>query len=50
QRGSIRMYDFSANQQTSGIPSICLSSYDEPAGYNYNVRLAVPYDEIMDVI
>ncbi|XP_065292370.2 F-box/WD repeat-containing protein 8-like [Dermacentor albipictus] len=50
QRGSIRMYDFSANQQTSGIPSICLSSYDEPAGYNYNVRLAVPYDEITDVI
>ncbi|XP_075750024.1 F-box/WD repeat-containing protein 8 isoform X3 [Rhipicephalus microplus] len=50
QRGSIRMYDFSANQQTSGIPSICLSSYSEPAGYNYNVRLAVPYDEIVDVI
>lgn len=50
QRGSIRMYDFSANQQTSGIPSICLSSYDEPAGYNYNVRLAVPYDEIVDAI
>uniref|UniRef100_A0A1E1XKZ9 Putative wd40 domain protein n=1 Tax=Amblyomma sculptum TaxID=1581419 RepID=A0A1E1XKZ9_AMBSC len=48
QRGSIRIYDFSANQQTSGIPSICLSSYDEPAGYNYNVRLAVPYDDIMD--
>lgn len=49
QRGSIRIYDFSANQQTSGIPSVCLSSYDEPAGYNYNVRLAVPYDDIMDV-
>lgn len=49
QRGSIRMYDFSANQQTSGIPSICLSSYDEPAGYNYNVRLAVPYDDIVDI-
>ncbi|CAN8014649.1 unnamed protein product [Ixodes persulcatus] len=49
QRGSIRVYDFTANQHTSGIPSICLSSYDEPAGYNYNVRLAVPYDDIVEI-
>lgn len=46
QRGSLRMYDFSADQVTKDIPSICLSSYDEPAGYNYNIRLAMPYDEI----
>ncbi|XP_064472228.1 F-box/WD repeat-containing protein 8-like [Ornithodoros turicata] len=46
QRGSVRMYDFAADQETKGIPSICLSSYDEPAGYNYNVRLAVPYDDL----
>lgn len=49
QRGSIRVYDFTANQHTSGVPSICLSSYDEPAGYNYNVRLAVPYDDIVEI-
>lgn len=46
QRGSVRLYDFAADQETKGIPSICLSSYDEPAGYNYNVRLAVPYDSL----
>ncbi|XP_013780103.1 F-box/WD repeat-containing protein 8-like [Limulus polyphemus] len=46
QRGTVRVYDFSADQQTKGVPSICLSSYNEPTGYNYNIRLAVPYDEI----
>ncbi|XP_076305127.1 F-box/WD repeat-containing protein 8-like [Tachypleus tridentatus] len=46
QRGTVRVYDFSADQQAKGVPSICLSSYNEPTGYNYNIRLAVPYDEI----
>ena len=39
------MYDFSSElQMAAHIPSICLSTYDEPEGYNYNIKLAVPYD------
>ena len=40
------MYDFLADQTTQGVPEICLSSYDEPQGYNYNIALAVPYDQV----
>ncbi|XP_074640393.1 F-box/WD repeat-containing protein 8-like [Tubulanus polymorphus] len=43
-RGVIQMYDFSASRETLGIPSICMSKYDEPQGYNYNIKLTVPYD------
>ncbi|KAK7087459.1 F-box/WD repeat-containing protein 8-like [Littorina saxatilis] len=45
-RGSLHVYDFLANQMTQGVPEICLSSYDEPQGYNYNITLAVPYDQV----
>lgn len=40
------MYDFSVNQETKGVPSICLSTYDEPEAYNYNIKLAMPYDKM----
>uniref|UniRef100_A0A0B7AW99 F-box domain-containing protein n=1 Tax=Arion vulgaris TaxID=1028688 RepID=A0A0B7AW99_9EUPU len=43
-RGTVQVYDFLANQQTQGIPDICLSSYSEPEAYDYNLGLAVPYD------
>ncbi|XP_071110859.1 F-box/WD repeat-containing protein 8-like [Haliotis cracherodii] len=45
-RGSLQVYDFSADQTTKGLPEICHSSYDQPDTYNYNIRLAVPYDTI----
>ncbi|XP_067651145.1 F-box/WD repeat-containing protein 8-like [Haliotis asinina] len=45
-RGSLQVYDFSADQTTQGLPEICHSSYDQPETYNYNIRLAVPYDSI----
>ena len=47
-RGIIRLYDFSAKNSTEGIPEICSSSYDDTTGYNYNIKLSVPYDRIDD--
>ncbi|XP_038618686.1 F-box/WD repeat-containing protein 8 [Tachyglossus aculeatus] len=46
-RGIIQAYEFSAERpaQESVLP-ICRSSYDEVTGYNYNIGLAVPYDNI----
>ncbi|CAG5122934.1 unnamed protein product [Candidula unifasciata] len=43
-RGTVQVYDFLANQQTQGIPDICLSSYSDPEASNYNIGLVVPYD------
>ncbi|CAL1536152.1 unnamed protein product [Lymnaea stagnalis] len=45
-RGTVQVYDFLANQQTQGIPDICLSSYNEPEAYDYNLALTVPYDVV----
>lgn len=45
-RGVIRLFDFSAQNLTEGIPEICSSNYDDTAGYNYNINLSVPYDKI----
>ncbi|XP_059144709.1 F-box/WD repeat-containing protein 8-like [Physella acuta] len=45
-RGTVQVYDFLANQQTQGIPDICLSTYTEPEAYDYNIGLAVPYDTV----
>ncbi|XP_033116335.1 F-box/WD repeat-containing protein 8-like isoform X2 [Anneissia japonica] len=45
-RGELRHYNFLANQTREGLPSVCLSNYDEPEGYNYNIRLAAPYDNL----
>ena len=45
-RGVIRMFDFSVNNATEGIPDICSSNYDDTTGYNYNIKLSVPYDDI----
>ena len=45
-RGVIRMFDFSVNNATEGIPEICSSNYDDTTGYNYNIKLSVPYDNI----
>ncbi|XP_070572630.1 F-box/WD repeat-containing protein 8-like isoform X2 [Ptychodera flava] len=46
QRGDLRVYNFLLDEVTSSLPSICQSNYDEPEGYNYNIKLAVPYDNI----
>jgi len=45
-RGAIRIYDFTVDNSTTGIPDICQSTYDDYAGYNYNINLAMPYDVI----
>ena len=45
-RGAIRIYDFTVDNSTTGIPEICQSNYDDYAGYNYNINLAMPYDVI----
>ncbi|XP_059844286.1 F-box/WD repeat-containing protein 8 isoform X2 [Hypanus sabinus] len=44
-RGIIYIYDFSVNKSAPVIP-ICRSSYDEDVGYNYNITLSMPYDQI----
>ncbi|XP_064613363.1 F-box/WD repeat-containing protein 8-like [Liolophura sinensis] len=43
-RGSIQLYDFLSDQSTQGVPENCLSNYDIAEGYDYNIRLTVPYD------
>ncbi|XP_064620513.1 F-box/WD repeat-containing protein 8-like [Lineus longissimus] len=45
-RGVIQLYNFSVNQDTEGIQSICSSAFDEPIGYDYNINLAMPYDVV----
>ncbi|XP_071944104.1 F-box/WD repeat-containing protein 8-like [Antedon mediterranea] len=45
-RGELRHYNFLADQTREGLPSVCLSNYDEPEGYNYNIRLTAPYDDV----
>ena len=45
-RGNIRIFDFAVENNTTGIPDICQSNYDNYAGYNYNINLVTPYDEI----
>ena len=37
---------FLQKNSTEGIPDICSSSYDDISGYNYNIKLSVPYDSI----
>ncbi|RUS74501.1 hypothetical protein EGW08_017732 [Elysia chlorotica] len=45
-RGTVQVYDFLANQNRQDIPDICLSGYNEPEAFNYNIGLAVPYDQV----
>ena len=45
-RGLMRLFDFTANNSTIGIPEICSSKYDDTSGYNYNIKLSVPYDQL----
>jgi len=45
-RGSIRVFDFSTDNTTQGVPGICSSGYDDTSGYNYNIALVTPYDDI----
>ncbi|KAG2470675.1 FBXW8 protein, partial [Polypterus senegalus] len=49
-RGTIYLYDFSVDMSNGDhILPICRSSYAESHGYNYNIGLAVPYDNILAV-
>lgn len=44
-RGIIYAYEFSVDQLIAkSVLPICCSSYNEVTGYNYNIGLAVPYD------
>ncbi|XP_064024320.1 F-box/WD repeat-containing protein 8 isoform X1 [Pogoniulus pusillus] len=46
-RGTIYAYEFWVEHLAAeSVLPICRSSYDESAGYNYNIGLAVPYDSI----
>ncbi|KAH0625417.1 hypothetical protein JD844_014914, partial [Phrynosoma platyrhinos] len=46
-RGIIYAYTFSVDQMAAeSVLPICRSSYNETTGYNYNIGLAVPYDNI----
>ncbi len=45
-RGNIRIYNFSVDNSTTGVPDICQSGYDSFSGYNYNINLVTPYDRI----
>ncbi|KAG8146227.1 hypothetical protein E2320_012599 [Naja naja] len=46
-RGIIYSYEFSVDQLVAeSILPICRSSYNEMTGYNYNIGLVVPYDNI----
>lgn len=45
-RGVIRIFDFRTENSTLGIPEICSSRYDDTSGYNYNINLIVPYDDM----
>ncbi|XP_054248553.1 F-box/WD repeat-containing protein 8 [Indicator indicator] len=46
-RGTIYAYEFSVDQlAVDSVLPICRSSYDEATGYNYNIGLTVPYDNI----
>ncbi|XP_061866065.1 F-box/WD repeat-containing protein 8 isoform X2 [Colius striatus] len=46
-RGIIYAYEFSVDQlAVESVLPICRSSYDEVTGYNYNIGLAVPYDNV----
>ncbi|XP_061458882.1 F-box/WD repeat-containing protein 8 isoform X2 [Rhineura floridana] len=46
-RGIIYAYEFSVDQlAVESVLPICRSSYNEVTGYNYNIGLAVPYDDV----
>ena len=46
-RGALHMYNFTVVQTgRTDAPEIVQSTYDEPDRYNYNVRLAMPYDKL----
>ncbi|KAM8961759.1 F-box/WD repeat-containing protein 8 [Pelodytes ibericus] len=46
-RGTINVCEFSVDQTSvESILPICRSSYSEMSGYNYNIGLAVPYDNV----
>ena len=48
QRGLVRVWDFSVDPlyYTKLLPSVCSSTYDEPAASFYNLDLKYPYDTI----
>uniref|UniRef100_A0A8C9TST9 F-box and WD repeat domain containing 8 n=1 Tax=Scleropages formosus TaxID=113540 RepID=A0A8C9TST9_SCLFO len=46
-RGVICLYDFSVDAtQPDHVLPICRSNYTESTGYNYNIGLVVPYDDL----
>ncbi|KAK9391546.1 F-box/WD repeat-containing protein 8-like [Crotalus adamanteus] len=46
-RGIIYAYEFSTDKLVAeSVLPICRSSYNEVAGYSYNIGLVVPYDNI----
>uniref|UniRef100_UPI00358EBC3A F-box/WD repeat-containing protein 8 n=1 Tax=Myxine glutinosa TaxID=7769 RepID=UPI00358EBC3A len=46
-RGTIDRFDFSETHgQSDRVLPICCSTYEDPCGYNYNVNLVTPFDEL----
>ncbi|MFT7808440.1 F-box/WD repeat-containing protein 8 [Arapaima gigas] len=47
-RGVICLYDFATDAtRPDHVLPICCSSYAESSGYNYNISLAMPYDDLV---
>jgi len=47
-RGLVRVMDFSVDPlyYTKKFPSICSSTYNEPAASSFNLDLIFPYDDV----
>ncbi|ESO82423.1 hypothetical protein LOTGIDRAFT_237021 [Lottia gigantea] len=45
-RGTVQVYDFLSDQLRDDLPDICQSTYDAVPGYNFNIRLTTPYDNL----
>ena len=38
--------DFTKDNITVGVPDACRAEYDDIAGYDYNIELIAPYDDV----
>lgn len=45
-RGSIRVMDFTKDTYNVAVPHECRAEYDNIAGYDYNIQLIAPYDDV----
>lgn len=48
-QGSIRVMDFTKDNFTIGVPDVCHAEYDDVTGYDYNIELIAPYDDVESI-